>query len=104
MLWNSGTNHETTKLGLRAGARYPHGPHMAHMTRECPAIAAIRGGGRMGGRVAPARHGLVSIVNCQARCELRRATSPVLQIKKAACPLAAAPPVCVRLYEYGPER
>eukprot|EP01047_Picozoa_sp_COSAG01_P109475 COSAG01_NODE_38345_length_490_cov_10.757033_1_plen_48_part_10 len=39
----------------------PHGPHMAHMTRECPAIAAIRGGGRMGGRVAPARHGLVSI-------------------------------------------
>ena len=38
----------------------PHGPHMAHMTRECPAIAAIRGDGRMGGQVAPARHGLVS--------------------------------------------
>ena len=68
-------------------AAVPHGPHMAHMTRECPAIAAIRGGGRMGGRVAPARHGLVSIVT--ARCGLRRATSPVLRIKKAACLSAA---------------
>eukprot|EP01049_Picozoa_sp_SAG25_P015351 SAG25_NODE_3085_length_1226_cov_0.661047_2_plen_141_part_00 len=31
--------------------------HAPHMTPECHATATIRGGGRMGGKVAPARHG-----------------------------------------------
>jgi hypothetical protein len=65
----------------------PHGPHMAHMTRECPAIAAIRGGGRTRGQVAPAHHGLVSIVT--ARCGLRAGDEPCFADKKGDCPLAA---------------